>query len=93
MLHKQVKKLWQGRFVSVRDYEVEQAIKKGGMVIHYDQAVMLIFERDLQKLLESIPPETALHKSRTGGKDYRLVDVLWKQLKPDETNQKELFNV
>ena len=28
-----VKKLWQGRYVSVKDYEIKEAISKGGMHI------------------------------------------------------------
>jgi hypothetical protein len=93
MLEKVVTKLWQGRFVSVRDYEVERAIAKGGLIIHYDQKAMLVPRDQLQGFLEELPCETPTHKSKTGGKDYRLIDIPWKRKEPDTTNQEELFNV
>jgi hypothetical protein len=47
----------------------------------------------LQGFLEELPCETPTHKSKTGGKDYRLIDIPWKRKQPDTINQKELFNV
>ena len=93
MLEKVVKKLWQGRFVSVRDYEVEHAIAKGGLIVHYNEKAMLIPRDQLEGLINSLPADTPIHKSKTGGKDYRLIDIPWKRKKPDTTNQEELFNV
>ena len=37
VMTKMVKKLWQGKYVSVRDYEVKQAIAKGGMRIEHER--------------------------------------------------------
>ena len=40
MKNKIVKKLWQGKYLSVRDYEIEQAIRQGGLkVIHNDKTM------------------------------------------------------
>ena len=36
MKRKQVKKLWLGKFVSVRDYELKDAIREGGLIIEHD---------------------------------------------------------
>lgn len=92
MFEKVVTKLWQGRFVSVRDYEVKQAIAKGGLIVHYDQKAMMVPRDQLQGLIENLPADTPIHKSKTGGRDYRLIDIPWKRKEPDTTNQEELFN-
>ena len=67
MLDKKVTKLWQGRFVSIRDYESE-----------------------LKNIQNNIPFNNPPIKSKTGGKNYRLVDIPWKPAQP-ENGQKELF--
>ena len=36
MLRVKVKKLWQGRFASIRDYQLNQAKKKGGLIVTFD---------------------------------------------------------
>ena len=50
MVIKTVKKLWQGKYVSVRDYEVEKAIKKGGMRIKHGKDLMQLTVAELQQL-------------------------------------------
>ena len=40
MKTKKVTKLWRGKFVSVRDYELADAIKKGGLLITHNQNQM-----------------------------------------------------
>ena len=47
---KMVKKLWQGKYVSVRDYEVKQAIAKGGMRIEHGKDIMQLDVAQLQQL-------------------------------------------
>ena len=42
MLVKKVNKLWQGKYTSVRDYEVTNAIKKGGLVILHNEQQMIL---------------------------------------------------
>ena len=96
MLEKTVKKLWKGSLVSVRDYEVESAIARGGMIIHLvagdNVERMFVGRDDLMQHLAKAIQENQKFKSKTGGKNYRLVDIPWKAEKPD-TNQEELFNV
>lgn len=92
MLEKVVKKLWQGRFVSVRDYEVEAAILRNGMIIHYEGESMFLNRDKLKEIMQNLPFTNPPIKSKTGGKNYRLVDIPWK---PAAINidQKEMFNV
>ncbi|MEK9767801.1 MAG: hypothetical protein VW683_02670 [Betaproteobacteria bacterium] len=87
MKTKKVTKLWKGRFVSVRDYEVASAIKSGGMEIkHYDQT-MFLSPDDLRK----IEPTGPKVKSKTGGKDYYLMDILFTPITED-INQLNLLD-
>ena len=84
-LHK--KKLFKGTVVSIRDYELEKAKQLGGVVItHNGQTMTVGMDR-----LKTLHPVGQVHKSKTGGKDYRLVDIIFK---PDdiESRQKGLFN-
>ena len=50
MKEKKVTKLWQGKYVSVRDYEVKDAIKKGGLRIMHDNQVMDVMPDELKLL-------------------------------------------
>lgn len=74
MIKKIVTKLWQGKFVSVRDYEVKSAIKSGGMEITYHDQKMFLSPR----VLEALQPTSQKMKSKIGGKDYYLMDILFK---------------
>lgn len=79
MKNKVVTKLWQGRYVTVRDYEVASAIEQGGMkIIHNDQ--YMIVSPDELKMLK---PSAKLFKSKTGGRDYRLMDITFKPIAKD----------
>jgi len=82
MIAKTVNKLWQGKFVSVRDYEVKKAISQGGMVLTYNGDKMTLTVDELRNL----KPSPQLIKSKFKGV-YRLVDIRFKK----ETLQKELF--
>ena len=73
MLEKKVTKLWQGRYTSVRDYEIKSAIKKGGMVIFYNDKQMIINPDELKNL----KPTSKVFQSKFRGA-YRLVDILFK---------------
>lgn len=73
MLHVTKTKLWKSMFVSVRDYEVEQAIECGGMVLHFGSRTMTLSVDRLMKLR----PEERTQISKTGGRNYQLVDILW----------------
>ena len=82
MIAKTVTKLWQNKFVSVRDYEVQKAIRDGGMVLtHNGDTITLTVDE-----LKNLKPSPQLIKSKFKGV-YRLVDIPFKK----ETLQKELF--
>jgi hypothetical protein len=86
MKRKVVKKLWQGRYVSVRDYEVKSAIRAGGLeIIHNDQR-MVVPVPDLKELT----PTGDLQKSKTGGRDYYLMDILFQPIVNDPNQPKFL---
>ena len=74
MIKKIVTKLWQGKFVSVRDYEVKAAIKSGGMEITYQDEKMYLSPQ----VLQALQPTGKKMKSKIGGKDYYLMDILFK---------------
>lgn len=81
MLSVRVKKLWQGRYASVRDYHVEQAIKKGGLIIKHEDDSMIVSVDELKTL----KPDPQIMQSQFKGK-YQLVDVPWKPV-TDNPNQ------
>ncbi len=85
MKTKKVTKLWKGRYVSVRDYEVDAAIKKGGLkILHGDQSMTLTTD-ELKQL------KTTLGQTVTGkvtGKSYRLFDIAWTPLAEDSRQEK-----
>tara|TARA_R100001460_G_scaffold11767_6_gene27306 strand:+ start:558 stop:818 length:261 start_codon:yes stop_codon:yes gene_type:complete len=83
-LHKS--KLWKGTVVSIRDYELEKAKQLGGLIISHNGQTMTV-GMDRLKILE---PVGQVHKSKTGGRDYRLVDITFKPDNIDE-RQKGLF--
>ena len=72
MKMKKVTKLWQGKFVSVRDYELRDAIKRGGLLITHNQDEMFLNVDDLKKL----KPTGKVHQSKFKG-TYQLVDIPW----------------
>jgi len=82
---KKVTKLWQGKYTSVRDYEIDKAIRKGGLVIHYKDKHMNISIDELKRL----KPTGKLIQSNYKG-SYRLVDVLFKP-EVDDLKQSGLF--
>lgn len=86
MVTKKVTKLWKGEYLSVRDYEVQPAIKAGGLRLIYQGEEMILHTEDLQQL----KPTSKLFKSKTGGKDYRLIDIKWNPRFID-TSQLQLF--
>ena len=72
---KKVKKLWQGKYVSVRDYEVAKAIRQGGMRIKHGDDMMQL---DVSQL-EQLKPTGRFHQSKFNG-EYQLVDITFKPL-------------
>ena len=70
MLVKKVTKLWQDKYTSVRDYEVTNAIKKGGLVILHNEQQMILNVDELKTL----KPSTKNFQSKFKG-SYKLVDI------------------
>ncbi len=79
MKTKKVKKLWRGRFVSVRDYEIDAAIKKGGLRLTHDGQTMELTVDELKHLR----PSGQIHQSKFKGQ-YRLVDISWNPIIKDK---------
>ncbi len=73
MKTKTVKKLWNG-FVSIRDYEVRDAIEEGGLIIKLNDKQMTLGPRALERGLEII---SKVFISKTGGRNYKLIDFKW----------------
>lgn len=73
MMKKMVTKLWQGKYVSIRDYEQKKAIAKGGLRLERCGQVMELSVDELKML----KPSGAMHQSKFGGK-YQLIDITWK---------------
>jgi len=78
MKKKKVTKLWQGKFVSIRDYEVQAAIKKGGLEIAHNGKIMQLNKDELLHL----QPSSKVFQSKFKG-SYRLIDILFKPLTED----------
>ena len=85
MIKKTVTKLWQGKYCSIRDYELTKAIKKGGLILHYKDKHMNISVDELKRL----KPTGKLIQSNYKG-SYRLVDVLFKP-ETEDKKQVKLF--
>jgi len=83
MKTKKVTKLWQGKFVSVRDYEVDDAIRKGGLRISHAGKWMYL-DVDTLKQLE---PSSRSFQSKFKGV-YRLIDITFKPLTEDPAQQR-----
>ena len=85
MKKKIVLKLWQGKFCSVRDYEVKDAIKKGGLELQHDNQIMRLNEDELRQLKPTGKPIQSKFKG-----SYHLIDITFKPLTED-VNQQKLF--
>ena len=77
MKKKNVKKLWQGLYVSVRDYELQNAVKVGGMKIEH-QGKMMTLSKDNCETILLHGKKSALIKSKIGGRNYHMIDITWK---------------
>ena len=79
MLNVTVKKMWQGKYVSIREPQLKKAIFAGGLVINYDDQHMILNKAELQSLSANLRE----FKSKYGNKPYRLVDITWKTTDTD----------
>ena len=81
MLKKLVTKLWQGKYVSVRDYDLKRAIQKGGLEIEHNGQYMTLSVEECCRLK---PKGKYIHSQYKGR--YQLVDI---EFKPISTNPKQ----
>lgn len=76
MITKTVKKLWQGKYASVRDYEVAACLKSDSdMEIKYkDKSVVIPLDR-----LKLYKPNDRVFESKFG-KPYKLIDIPFEEI-------------
>ena len=80
----EVKKLWKGHLVSLRDYTVNKVIKEGGNTVKFNNESMFLSPETLKHGSE----QTKEIKSKfQDGQTYNLVDYRWN---PDVETQEEL---
>ena len=78
MYQRVVTKLWQGKYVSVRDYEVTKAINMGGLIITHDGKKMQLSVDELKTLKPNPKPIQSKFKGT-----YKLVNITFKPLTHD----------
>ena len=83
MMKKTVTKLWKGEYLSIRTYEAKAAIKKGGLQLEYGNDKMVLQPDEIKKL----KPVGPVIKSKTGGKDYQLIDI---KFLPNQVDPRQL---
>ena len=66
MKNKKVTKLWRGKYVSVRDYEVQQAINQGGLRVTHNDKIMELKPEELETLKSSATCSSGLGISPSG---------------------------
>jgi len=76
MITKTVKKLWQGKYASVRDYEVAACLKSDSDIeIKYkDKSVVIPLDR-----LKLYKPNDRIFESKFG-KPYKLIDIPFEEI-------------
>ena len=85
MKDKNVTKLWQGKYLSIRDYELQEAIRKGGLRLTYGDKTMELKPEELKNL----KPNANVIQSQYKG-SYRLVDIIFKPMTEDPRQKKLL---
>lgn len=88
MVKVDIKKLWQNKFVSVRDVHLKLGMGKGGLEITYNKQCMVLDEEtcaNLYKIHKDRPQN--LIKSKFGKGSYFLVDIEFKPLTTDHRQQ------
>jgi hypothetical protein len=74
MLNIEVKKIWAGKYASIREPQLKKAISSGGLIIKFDNKHMILNKNELMNLKSN----TREFKSKFGNKPYRLIDIVWK---------------
>tara|TARA_B100000085_G_C18239343_1_gene389251 strand:- start:24 stop:299 length:276 start_codon:yes stop_codon:yes gene_type:complete len=86
---RRIGRLWQGK-ASIKDYEIEKAIEKGGMILkRLDKNEQMFLNVDqlksalMTKTSKSFPPRFK------GESEFRLCNIFWKS--QENTNQEKLL--
>jgi len=82
MISIEVKKLWLGHLVSIRDYIVNKGIKEGGIEVKHDGKIMFLSVEELKGGNSQTKRLNSKFKKGT----YNLVDYRWKPV--DESQLK-----
>ena len=84
MITRNIKKLWQGKYASVRDTDLRLGIHKGGIKLQHNGESMNLSNEQCETLLivNKDKPQN-MYQSKFKG-TYFLVDVEWKPLTHDE---------
>ena len=86
---RRIGRLWQNR-ASIKDYEIERAIKKGGMILTRldNKEEMFLNVEQLKSAL--MTKTTKVFPPRFKGESkFRLCNIFWKS--PENTNQEKLL--
>lgn len=86
---RRIGRLWQNR-ASIKDYEIERAIKKGGMILTRldNKEEMFLNVEQLKSAL--MTKTTKVFPPRFKGEsEFRLCNIFWKS--PENTNQEKLL--
>ena len=73
MISIEVKKLWLGHLVSIRDYIVNKGIKEGGIEVKHDGKIMFLSVEELKGGNSQTKRLNSKFKKGT----YNLVDYRW----------------
>lgn len=79
-------KLYSDKFVDVRDYELKEAKKLGGLIILYKDKQMTLTPQELDKRRLQFNKEKQMSKF---GKDYLLYQYFWNPDTPLTEDQKQ----
>ena len=86
---RRIGRLWQGK-ASIKDYEIERAIKKGGMILtRLDREEKMFL--DVEQLKSALMTKTTrvFPPRYKNEPQFRLCNVFWKT--PENTNQEKLL--
>tara|TARA_R100000656_G_scaffold19059_1_gene17481 strand:+ start:3807 stop:4067 length:261 start_codon:yes stop_codon:yes gene_type:complete len=84
MIEFEVKKLWKGHLISLRDHIVNKGIREGGITVKHESQKMFLSPEVLRNGTGETKEIASKYKE---GQKYNLVDFRWN---PDDESQEEL---
>jgi|TARA_Y200000002_G_C22589167_1_gene624400 hypothetical protein len=86
---RRIGRLWQNR-ASIKNYEIEKAIKKGGMILkRLDNDEEMFLNVDQLKSALMTQTSKVFPPRFKGESEFRLCNIFWKS--PENTNQEKLL--